>query len=220
MRQLINDDVNLMATKYLNYEHPLVRECVRGAIAGLSGEVEKAEAIFYFVRDRIEYNFAPDVFSWEDLRASHTMEIGNGFCVQKAVLFAAMLRAAGIPSKVGFQDIRSLVVPQKYVDLLGDSIGYHGLNAVYLRGRWIRLDATLDKVLVEQRRYRLVDFSSTHDCLLPSTDADGRPHFVIVKDYGSYSDVPDAIAEWQLVEFKRLDDVGWKSLVRKEDASM
>ncbi len=56
---------------------------------------DKVRTIFDYVRDEIVYNFAPEVHDRNDFRASHTLEMGNGFCMQKAALFAALCRSSG-----------------------------------------------------------------------------------------------------------------------------
>ena len=37
------------------------------------------------------------------------LEAGRAYCVPKAVLLAAVLRAAGVPTRLGFADVRSHV---------------------------------------------------------------------------------------------------------------
>jgi len=214
------DDEYLKPTWYLNYDNPLVRERVEKVVAGCGDVVARAKAIYEFVRDQIIYNPATDVDSFEVMRASYTLSLGEGFCVQKAVLLSAMWRAAGIPSKVGFQRIRSFRIPQVYLDLLGDSIDNHGLSAFKVGDRWIRLDASLDRAMVERQGYRLVEFNSTRDELLHPTDIAGNPHFVILADYGDFQDVPHDRAVWLVQEFTRLHNEGWKSLVNQHGASM
>ena len=49
------------------------------------------------------------------------------------MLLAALCRARGLPARV--------VVGLVYVDYLG-GFGYHMWNEVWLRGRWVSLDAT------------------------------------------------------------------------------
>ena len=42
-------------------------------------------------------------------RASYVLEAGRAYCVPKAVLLAAVQRAAGVPTRLGFADVRSHV---------------------------------------------------------------------------------------------------------------
>ena len=60
---------------------------------------EKARSLFYFVRDEIKYNPYSPRYLPEHYRASTILDRGEGYCVQKAVLLAALARAAGIPAQ-------------------------------------------------------------------------------------------------------------------------
>ena len=41
---------------------------------------------------------------------SFYLEIGSGFCMQKAALYAALCRASGIPARIGFQDLEDYMI--------------------------------------------------------------------------------------------------------------
>jgi transglutaminase-like putative cysteine protease len=67
-----------------------------------------------------------------------------GDCNEHSVLFAALARAAGIPTRI--------VAGLLYAD---GSFFYHAWNEVYL-GRWVSVDATLDQVPADPTHVRLV----------------------------------------------------------------
>ena len=182
---------------------------------------EKVRSIFEFVRDEIAYNFAPQVRGRRDFRASHTLEMGNGFCMQKAALCAALCRASGIPARIGFQDIVDYKITGPFLELMGtNQLIHHGMSAVYLDGRWIPLDCTLDRALVERKKYRLVEFDGTHDALLPETDHAGKPHFTILKQAGFYNDTPWFAMRSMLAWIKNMPYGDWHRLVHRKDGSM
>src|SRR5262249_16134041 len=129
------------------------------ATAGCRSAREKATRLFDFVRDEIRYNFAPNVRGRGDFKASHTLPLANGFCMQNAALYAALCRASGIPARIGFQNIRDYKITGRFQELMGSNeLWGHGMNAVYLDGRWLAVDCTLDRGLVERKNYRLVEF--------------------------------------------------------------
>ena len=68
---------------------------------------EKAKRLFYFVRDEIKYDPYSPRYLPEHYRASTILDRGGGYCVQKAVLLAALARAAGIPARLRFANIRN-----------------------------------------------------------------------------------------------------------------
>ncbi len=54
----------------------------------------------------------------------------------------------------------------------------------------MRLDASLDASLCVRKGYRLTVFSEVEDALLPTTDAQGRPHFEIIEELGDFDEFP------------------------------
>ena len=182
---------------------------------------DKARRLFEYVRDEIPYNFAPEVSNRSHFRASHALENGHGFCMQKAALFAALCRASGIPARIGFQDIVDYMIVGRFLELMGtNELIHHGMNAVYLDGRWTRVDCTLDQVLSERKKYRLVEFDGRHDALLPETDRLGRPHFFIRKQSGFYNDTPWFAMRSMLEWIKEMPYDKWRRLVHGKDGSM
>jgi transglutaminase-like putative cysteine protease len=114
----------LAADAVVDHGHPLVRARADAFLTLSDDPVERAEAAFLFVRDEVEH-----VIDAEDprvtWRASDVLRERVGICHAKAHLLAALLRAQGIPAGFCYQELSAL----------------HGLNAVYLHGRWSRLDA-------------------------------------------------------------------------------
>ena len=100
------------------------------------------------MRDEIRYDMAPDVEGREDWNATATLERGHGFCQQKAVLLAALLRARDIPAGIVLQDLHDHKIPPHYVEFIGSQrLEVHGLTCAFVDGRWVRLDPTLPRAL-------------------------------------------------------------------------
>lgn len=114
----------LGADAVVDHGHPLIRARADAFRAASGDPVERAEAAFLFVRDEVEHVIdAQDPrVTW---RASDVLRERVGICHAKAHLLAALLRAQGIPAGFCYQELSAL----------------HGLNAVYLHGKWSRLDA-------------------------------------------------------------------------------
>ena len=100
-------------------------------------DVQKAEAAYTYVRDEIPHSFDCNA-KIITARASDVLKYRTGICHAKANLLAALLRREGIPAGFCFQ-YRTLADD--------DSLGYcvHGLNAVFLEGKWVQLDARGNK---------------------------------------------------------------------------
>lgn len=109
---------------------------------------EKVENIFYFIRDRILFDFAGENY----MSAEEVLAAGRGSCMNKAALFVKMAKEAGIPARFHFMSVskealRDLLHPLAY-RFWPDSFT-HTFPEVKLNGRWISMEATFDKELHE-----------------------------------------------------------------------
>jgi hypothetical protein len=207
------------STDVIEADAPAIR-ALADRVAGDAEGTEAASLLFDWVRDEITYDMAPDVEAREDWKATATLERGRGFCQQKAVLLASLLRSRGIPAGIVLQDLLDHKIPPHYVEFLGSQrLELHGLTCAFLDGRWVRLDATLPRSFVERKRYRLVEFDGTGDAVLAETDADGNPHFEILEELGTWPDLPEEIVE-EVMGLDWLHSDEYKRLVRRKGAGM
>ncbi|UOZ08342.1 transglutaminase domain-containing protein [Amycolatopsis sp. WQ 127309] len=114
----------LAADAVVDHDHPSIRERADALRTLTDSPAGYAEAAFRFVRDDVDHvvDAADPRVTW---RASDVLRERVGICYAKAHLLAALLRAQGIPAGFCYQELSAL----------------HGLNAVYLHGKWSRLDA-------------------------------------------------------------------------------
>ena len=207
------------ATDVIEADAPSVRE-LADRVAGDAEGAEAARRLFEWVRDEIRYDMAPDVEAREDWKATGTLERGAGFCQQKAILLASLLRARDIPAGLVLQDLLDRKIPEHYVEHIGSQrLEVHGLTCAFIDGRWVRLDATLPRSFVDKKRYRLVEFDGEHDAVFSETDADGNPHFEVLEELGTWPDMPDEIVDYVLgLEWLHTEE--YKRLVRRKGAGM
>jgi transglutaminase/protease-like cytokinesis protein 3 len=78
----------------------------------------------------------------------------SGDCTEHAVLLAAMCRARGIPARVA---VGLVYVPEP------SSFGGHMWTEVFVRGKWIPLDATLGKGGIAADHIKFADSSFSDD---------------------------------------------------------
>ena len=203
----------------IDSDHPEIQAQARALTQGTTDPDEVVGALFAFVRDTIAYDMAPDLSGDDPWRASGTLARGRGFCQQKAVLLAALLRAAGIPAALSFQVLRSHQIPPHYVEFLGgQDMDVHGLSLVHLGGVWRRIDATLDRSLCDRRGYRIVEYRpGTDDLLLPETTLAGDQHFEIIEELGHYLEIPDDLAR-RTIELEFLHDASYQAMVHRRGA--
>jgi hypothetical protein len=185
-------DKYLMCTEVIDCDASSVKEKARVLTEGLETEREKAIALFYFVRDEIKHDpYAPGLLL-EDYKASITLERGNGFCQQKALLLVALSRAAGIPARVGFVDVRDHLLSYKFRKMIGGGnlLIQHGYAELYIDGKWVHASPAYDLECCQRNRFVPVEFDGINDAKDSPYNRDGRPHIEHVKDHGHYEDFP------------------------------
>lgn len=180
----------LAATPFVESEHEAVVARVRAlGVAELSPRA-RAARLFEHVRSDVRYEFMAK-FQREDYLASNVLERNQGFCVQKAVLLAALGRAAGVPTAIVLCDMRDHALPERLVRTIGtDVMHHHGLNAFFLDDRWLTVDASLDPRFLDKKRYPRVEFDGTADALLPASTTDGARAAEYLVIHGRYAELP------------------------------
>ena len=194
--------VYLNPTDTIDSESETIVRTAGQLTAGCSTDSEKAVKLFYFVRDSIPYNVYMISMFREDFVATTVLERGKGYCVQKAVLLAALGRAAGIPTRLAFASIRNHRTPARFVEKLGTNVfPRHGYDQFLLDGRWVSVAATFDRALCEKNGLRTVEFDGVNDAILPPADASGNPYIEYVEKYGYDADLP---LDWIVSEISRV----------------
>jgi transglutaminase-like putative cysteine protease len=170
---------------YVDSDHP--------AVVAMGAELAAAEprstliAIFEFVRD-LRYE-ADDFEHLDTCRASHTLAVGHGYCVSKASLFTALVRAVGLPARVAFADVRNHLSSPRLAAAMGtDVFAWHGYSEVHLEGRWIKLSPTFDRETCARAGIDPLVFNGNDDALLQAFDGGGTMHYE--RHHGSFHDVP------------------------------
>jgi len=182
----------LNCTYTIDCEEESVKEKAQILTMDKETTVDKATALFYFVRDGIKYNPYVPIYILEDNRASITLERGEGYCVQKAILLAALARASGIPTKLGFADIRNYILPKKIADAMrGENLFiYHGYVAFYLDRKWVKATPAFDLKMCKKNLIIPVDFDGRSDAQFHRNNREGKLHIEYVRDHGYFDDLP------------------------------
>lgn len=181
---------HLHETSYLTTKAPEVIEILDQIRVGALSQTERAIALFSFVRDQITFEFLPKQHQYM-YKATHILEVGRGFCVQKATLLTTLGRAAGIPTALVFTDLRDQSLSPLAQQVIGtDILTYHGLAAFFLDGRWVKVDPTFSPEITKKKRYLPVEFDGTLDALIHPTTATGSPHAEYLRWHGYFQDLP------------------------------
>ena len=180
----------LKAGTFIDSDDPAVRDYARAA-AGAGDDTARAVRLYYAVRDDIRYDPYGIELSPEGFRASRCLARGKGFCITKAALLAACGRAAGIPSRVGYGDVRNHLATPKLIETMGsDLFVYHGFTEMFLGGRWVKATPAFNLSLCERFGVKPLEFDGIADSVFHPFDAAGRRHMEYVRQRGSYADVP------------------------------
>jgi transglutaminase-like putative cysteine protease len=161
---------------------------------------DKAKRLFYWVRDIIKYNPLVPMEIFVDYRASKTLKRGEGFCVEKAAVLAALARAVGIPARLHLADIRNHLVSDRLREVMGTNLfSYHGYTELYISGKWVKATPAFDLKMCQANRIVPVEFDGKNDAIFHSHNLDGQLHIEYVADHGCRVDVPvdEIIAAWE-----------------------
>jgi transglutaminase-like putative cysteine protease len=182
----------LRPTEFLDYTHPAVREFVAGVLPDPTAgtPTERACALYYAVRDKIQYEVYDADLSREGVRASSIIQRGKGFCVHKSIVYAAVARAVGVPSRLLYGDVRNHLASPRLIDLVGGDVFLHALNRVYLNGKWVKATPVFSKLLCRLYKMTPLDFDGENDSLYHPYDDNGRRHMEFLRFRGEYDDFP------------------------------
>jgi transglutaminase-like putative cysteine protease len=181
----------LRSTEFIDADHPCVRKKAGELTSAVRGKQERASALFYFVRDQFPYKIIYEIPGREYFKASVTLKRGDGFCMPKSVLLAALARSVGIPSRLHFADIRNHILPPTTLERLKtDVMAYHTYVELFLGGKWVKATPSFDLRFCERFNLVPVEFDGRHDALLHHLDRKGRLHIEYVADYGTRDDFP------------------------------
>jgi transglutaminase-like putative cysteine protease len=183
----------LAPTEFVDCRTPEVREFVSRSLvsAGDLSETGRAIRLFDAVRDEIRYNPFDIGTTADDYRASRIALKPSNYCVPKAILLTAALRAAGIPAAVGFADVRNHLNSPKLAELMGtDLFIYHGYVALWLDGKQFKVTPAFNTEMCERFGVRQLIFDGKSDALFHEFDTNSHRHMEYVNDRGWFADPP------------------------------
>jgi transglutaminase-like putative cysteine protease len=184
-------EIYLKPTEAIDSDHETVRRVAMELTSPFQDDPAKARVLFYFVRDQVHYSVYMISTKFEDFIASTVLARGKGYCVQKAVLLAALARAVGIPSRLVFAMIRNHKVPQELIAQTGINVfPSHGYTQFFLREKWVSVTPAFDKKLCEKSGVPAVEFDEVHDAPLPEKDLSGNPYVDYIEKYEPQADLP------------------------------
>jgi transglutaminase-like putative cysteine protease len=181
----------LQPTHFLDADHPRLRQFCERVTAGATEPVERAVRLYYAVRDGLLYDPYSIELTPAAFKASTILERGRGFCIAKAVVLAAAGRCAGIPTRLGFADVRNHLATERLRRMMGSDIFYyHGFTEFHLEHQWVKATPAFNIELCERFGVLPLDFDGRHDSIFHPFDAANRRHMEYIKDRGTRADLP------------------------------
>jgi transglutaminase-like putative cysteine protease len=107
------------------------------------------------------------------------------------VLLTAAARAAGIPARLGFADVRNHLQSERLAAVMKtDLFVYHGFSVLWIDGRWLKASPAFNAALCARFGVAPLEFDGRSDALLHAYTGDGRRHMEYVQDRGTRQDLP------------------------------
>lgn len=181
----------LSPTETIDCDHPIIIEYVEKITKAAEKNIIKAVRLFYAVRDDIRYDPYTPFYLPEHYKASNILINKRGFCVCKASLLCALGRAANIPSRIGFADVKNHLATYQLIEFLGSDIFvYHGFTEFYLSGKWVKATPTFNAELCEIHNVKPLEFNGKEDAIFHEFNRDKKKYMEYLKYHGTYDDIP------------------------------
>ncbi|MCX7150748.1 MAG: transglutaminase family protein [Rhodocyclales bacterium] len=185
------DPAWLAATEFLDYGHPAIRDFVATTVGAGGTPKEQALGLYYAVRDGIRYDPYSASMQRHAMRASTTLTRRVGYCVNKALVYAACLRAIGIPARPGFADVKNHLSTEKLTRLMGtDIFAWHGYVSLWLDGKWVKATPAFNLDMCQRFGVHPLDFDGENDSQMHPYNSANQRHMEYVKQRGEFDDLP------------------------------
>ncbi len=183
-------DPTLAPTRFIDSDHPDIR-AFAAAHAGAGTARDKAVALAAAVRDAVPYDLYAFRLEPETLVASTVLAAPSAYCVPKAVLLAAVARAAGIPSRLGFADVKNHLTSPRFAAMMDDpDFRWHAYTALNIDGRWLKATPAFDRAMCDKRGVAVLEFDGTQDSIFQPFDTAGRRSMDYIAFHGEFDDLP------------------------------
>lgn len=183
--------VYLMPATYIDSDAENIIAYTHETTAGLTGDLDRAVALYYRIRDDFSYTPYVDYTNPDVFRASWTLDRGVGFCIPKAAILAACARTLNIPARLAFADVKNHITSARLRKFIGgDIMPWHACCELFLEGKWVKATPAFNLALCEKFRIKPLEFNGREDSIFHPFTEDGTKHMEYVRDRGSYADVP------------------------------
>lgn len=205
MTTLAPSPATLAPTALIDSDAPAVQAFAEQHAQGATDR-ERAVALYLAVRDGFRYDPYRIDLSPQGMAASTVLANGYGWCVPKAALLTAACRAAGIPARMGFADVKNHLSTERMRETMKtDLFIWHGYTDIWLDGAWRKATPAFNIELCERFGLLPLEFDGENDSIYHPFDKTGQRHMEYVRQRGAFDDMPLA----QIVADFRTVYSGW-----------
>ncbi len=188
----------LAATALVDSGHPAIQafanqvtQAATLANPAQSSQRAHAVALYYAVRDGFRYDPYRTDLRPDGIKASKVITNGYGWCVPKAALLAAACRAAGIPARLGYADVRNHLSTAKMREsMTTDVFAWHGYTDIWLDGAWRKATPAFNIELCDRFGLLPLEFDGVNDSIYHPFDKSGQRHMEYLRQRGAYVEMP------------------------------
>lgn len=196
-------EIYLNPTFFIDSDHEDVIQYTKSIVKEESDPIEQAKALYLAVRDGIFYSPYDLKLNHQSLKASNLLNRTPkvGYCIEKACLLAACGRVLGIPTRLGFGNVRNHIGTEKLIEeLKTDLMVFHGYTEFYLNGKWVKATPAFNIELCHKLNVTPLEFDGQNDSVLQQFDASGNDYMEFEHDYGQFHDVPHDLFIRELIK--------------------
>lgn len=181
----------LRPAQFIDSDSPEVIKFAKTVCGNTKADIDKAIKLYYAVRDGYYYNPYRIDFNPDAMKASAVLARKFGFCVTKAILLAALARVEGIPSRLGFADVKNHLCTERLKELMqSDLFIFHGYVELYLEKQWIKATPAFNLSMCERFGVSPLEFDGRNDSIFHQFDRKGNHHMEYINDHGRFADLP------------------------------
>ena len=167
----MNIDKTLISTDFIDSDNNEIIRFANEAIGSELDQTQKAIKLYYAVRDSIRYDPYRIQLTPTGLRATG--------------------RAVGIPSRIGFSDVKNHLSSEKLKQVMqSDVFAWHGYTEFYLENKWVKATPAFNQQLCDKAGIKPLEFDGINDSIFHEFDQAGNKHMEYLNEHGHYDDVP------------------------------
>ncbi len=182
---------HLSPTYYIDSDNPEIIAFTNKHKGDVNTDKQKAINLYYAVRDGFKYYPYNLRMKPAEVRASAVLKLAKGHCIDKAIVLVAAARAAGIPSRLEFADVKNHISSEKFVEMLkSDIFAMHGIAQLFIDGKWVKCTPAFNKELCTLYNVAPLEFDGENDSLFHEFDRNQNKFMEYVGQHGVFDDFP------------------------------